>query len=126
MTDIRHAACACGALGLSCRGTPALVSLCHCTQCQKRSGGPFGIAAFYPAEAVEIAGQSTRFTRESDHGHPVDFHFCPVCGSTVFWYPRRKPGMIAVATGAFADPAFPAPTQEVFTEHRHLWVRPLA
>jgi hypothetical protein len=31
--------------------------------------------------------------------------------------------MIAVALGAFADPAFPAPAQAVYEEHRYPWVR---
>jgi hypothetical protein len=31
------------------------------------------------------------------------FHFCPSCGSTVYWEPARKPDMIGVAVGAFAD-----------------------
>jgi hypothetical protein len=30
--------------------------------------------------------------------------------------------MVAVAVGAFADPAFPAPAQAVYAEHRHRWV----
>jgi hypothetical protein len=59
---------------------------------------------------------------QSDSGHPVTFHFCPECGSTVFWTPQRKPETIAVAVGAFADPAFPAPTQVVYSERSHPWV----
>jgi hypothetical protein len=46
----------------------------------------------------------------------------PHCGSTVYWELRRKPEMVAVAVGAFADPAFPAPSQAVYAEHRHIWV----
>jgi hypothetical protein len=30
--------------------------------------------------------------------------------------------MIAVAVGAFADPAFPKPSQSVYSERRHLWI----
>jgi len=30
--------------------------------------------------------------------------------------------MVAVAVGAFADPAFPAPSPAVYAEHRHRWV----
>ena len=52
----------------------------------------------------------------------VTFYFCPHCGSTVYWEPRRKPEIVAVAVGAFADPAFPAPSQAVYAEHRHIWV----
>jgi hypothetical protein len=31
--------------------------------------------------------------------------------------------MIAIAVGAFADPAFPAPAQEAYEQHRHPWVK---
>jgi hypothetical protein len=52
----------------------------------------------------------------------VTFHFCPDCGSTVFWKPERLPDLTAVAAGAFADPAFPKPTNAVYLETRHSWV----
>jgi hypothetical protein len=57
--------------------------------------------------------------RPSDSGFSVAFHFCPHCGSTVYWEPRRKPDTIAVALGAFGDPSFPGPTQSVWTERGH-------
>jgi hypothetical protein len=44
----------------------------------------------------------------------------------VYWEPERKPELIGVAVGAFADPAFPAPSQSVFDERRHAWVPPLS
>ena len=48
--------------------------------------------------------------------------FCQNCGSTVLWEPSRKPETIAVAVGAFADPAFPPPSKVVYEQHRHPWV----
>ena len=33
------------------------------------------------------------------------------------------PDLIAVAAGAFADPDFPAPEQQVYEQHKHPWVR---
>jgi len=60
--------------------------------------------------------------RTSDSGFAITFNFCPDCGSTDFWEPERKPEAIAVATGSFADPSFPAPTQSVWNERRHPWV----
>lgn len=121
----REAACACGQLKVECSGEPDSVSLCHCRACQRRTGGPFGIAAFFSQDRVRVTGESTLFSRSSESGHKVDFHFCPACGSTVFWAPARKPGVLAVAVGAFADPDFPAPTQEVHVALRHGWVAPL-
>ena len=119
---MRTASCACGRLSIECEGEPAKVSLCHCTACQRRTGGPFGVAAFYERSQVRPQGQDRRYVRASDTGFDVVFHFCPDCGGTVWWEPQRKPDMVAVAPGAFADPTFPAPTQSVHEETRHPWV----
>ena len=120
----RTARCACGALRVRCRGEPVKVSLCHCTACQRRTGSAFGIAAFFPRAAVAAEGESRSFERPSDSGHRVRFHFCPACGSSVFWEARRMPGLLAVAVGAFGDRDFPAPTQAVHRETRHRWLPP--
>ena len=119
---LRRAACACGALTADCAGEPARVSVCHCRACQQRTGSAFGVACFFPLEAVTLSGPSQAYTRGSDSGHALTFHFCPTCGATVWWTPERTPGRIAVALGAFADPDFPAPDKEVYEEHRHAWV----
>jgi hypothetical protein len=73
-----------------------------------------------------MEGPSRCYTRPSDSGFAVESHFCPDCGSTVWWEPQRKPEQIAVAVGSFADPAFPAPTQAVYDECRHPWVGQVA
>jgi hypothetical protein len=121
----RTASCSCGKLTVTCRGEPALVSLCHCLACQKRTGGPFGVAAFYRKKDVVVHGGSKSYRRASDSGFDIVFRFCDGCGSTVYWEPLRKRDFFAVAAGAFADPGFPAPTQEVHGESRHAWVKPL-
>jgi hypothetical protein len=113
----RTATCACGQLSVTCTGEPALVSLCHCRDCQLRTGSAFGVAAFFRAEEVTPRGDARRWERVADSGYRIAFHFCPVCGSTVYWEPERKVGMVAVALGAFADPSFPAPVRTVYTEH---------
>lgn len=119
---VRTATCACGQLSVCCQAEPDSVSLCHCPACQKRTGSSYGVAAFFPRTEVQVEGDFKTFTRPSDSGHEVAFHFCPECGSTVFWEPRRKAEMIAVAVGAFADPSFPVPSKAVYEESRHPWV----
>jgi hypothetical protein len=39
--------------------------------------------------------------------------------------PMNKKGLLAVSVGAFADPAFPSPSQAVYAEHRGLGTRPI-
>ncbi len=118
----RIATCACGQLSVACKGEPLKVSLCHCRECQRRSGGPFGVAAFFPPGAVTASGEAREFRRGSDSGFDLIFRFCPNCGSTVWWESLRVTDRVAVAAGAFADADFPAPSQAVYREHRHAWV----
>jgi hypothetical protein len=118
----RLAACACGSLQVRCTGDPVKVSLCHCLDCQRRTGSTYGVAAFFRSEDVAAQGPTRSFTRQSDSGRAVTFQFCPACGSTVFWTRDGKAELTAVAAGCFADPGFPAPTQAVYGERRHPWV----
>ena len=118
----RTATCACGQLRAICSGEPHKVSLCHCPACQRRTGGPFGVAVFFPREAVSVEGEASIYRRAADSGFYVVHRFCPRCGSTVWWEALRLPDRVAVALGAFADPHFPGPSQTVNAESRHTWL----
>lgn len=118
----RTAACSCGQLSIACEVEPLRISVCHCLACQKRTGSAFGSAAFFPREAVRITGESRLWTRRGDSGGELRFSHCPVCGSTVFWEADMRADRIAVALGAFADPAFPPPDRQVYAETAHPWL----
>jgi hypothetical protein len=49
----RVASCACGQLHLTTSGEPIRVSICSCTQCQKRTGSVCGIGAYFQRESIE-------------------------------------------------------------------------
>ena len=53
MADAR---CSCGALTLTLPEPSKLVVACHCLDCQRRTGAPFGVGAFYPVDAIAISG----------------------------------------------------------------------
>lgn len=118
----RSARCACGQVQVDCTGEPDKVSVCHCLECQRRTGSAFGVAVFFTRSQVRVAGETRIYSRKSDGGFTVASHFCPTCGTTVFWYPSRKPDRVAIGLGCFADPTFPAPHQQVYEHHRHAWV----
>ena len=119
----RHASCTCGKLTVACEGEPVRLSMCHCTACQKRTGSLFGIQARFPNDKVTIAGPSTEYLRIGDEGGRVTTHFCPSCGSTVFWEIDAMPGVTAVAVGAFADKDLPPPKIAVYVERRPEWAK---
>lgn len=118
-----NAQCACGALRLMFSEPPQLTALCHCFACQRRTGAPFSANAFYSIDCVEISGTSTEFIRTAESGRKVRMHFCPTCGSTVYWKADVSPSWIGVAVGSFADPAFAPPAISVFEQSKHKWVQ---
>jgi len=117
----RYAACSCGQLNAVTEGDPVRISMCHCLACQRRTGSTFGAQARFPRDRVNINGASTKYVRTADSGDQITFHFCPACGSTVFYQPDHEPDLIAIPMGAFADPSFPEPTVSVYESRRHTW-----
>jgi hypothetical protein len=103
-------------------GDPVRISVCHCLACQRRSGSAFAVQARFGEDHVRIEGPAREFTRTSDEGESRTFSFCPECGATVFYRSDSAPGIIAIAVGAFADPAFPAPRISVWEARKHPWV----
>jgi hypothetical protein len=123
MSTSRTASCACGRLRVNVAGEPARVGICNCTQCQRRTGAAFAVAAFFPtAQVSAIEGAHQAFKRSSDSGRSVEYHFCPECGSTVFWYREATPDLTAISVGCFTDPAFPPPKGAIWAAHKLDWV----
>jgi hypothetical protein len=118
----RMATCSCGALSVTTEGEPQSVVACHCVDCQRRSGSPFGLGAYFAAEQTRVAGDAQVYTRSTDAGNRFETHFCPTCGTSLYWQSGRNPGLIGVAVGGFADPGFPAPVRSVWERSKHGWL----
>ncbi len=118
----RQATCSCGKLSLIAQGEPLRVSVCHCTACQRRTGSVFGMQARFSSDNVNIDGPSKKYVRTADSGNRITFHFCPDCGSTMYYQLGDALDMIAIPVGAFADPGFPPPQFSVYETRQHTWV----
>jgi hypothetical protein len=81
----RTAQCHCGSLRIVATGDPERVYLCHCKACQRRTGTAFHFGATYPKEQVRLDGERKIYERDADSGNRIRFHFCPNCGSTLYW-----------------------------------------
>lgn len=118
-----HAAsCRCGQLRVTCSGAPVRISVCHCLDCQKRSGSAFAAQVRFPAEAVTVRGESRHFAHTGDSGNVTRFHYCPECGGDLFYRHDHAPETVAVALGTFDEPHAFAPSVSVWEERRHAWV----
>lgn len=119
---VRVATCRCGQLRAACTGEPVRVSICHCLECQKRTGSAFAAQARWPDERLELTGTFSEWSRVGDSGTRATYRFCANCGATVAYVNEGMPGVTAIPVGAFADPAFPSPSFSVYEERKHPWV----
>ncbi len=95
--------------------------MCHCLACQRRTGSAFGVQAWFREDDVTLEGASTAWERVGDEGGRMTSHFCPTCGSTVYYRGTWGPGAISIPVGAFADPGFPPPKVSIYEKRRHPW-----
>lgn len=116
------ASCQCGQLTVDLPGSTAAVVACHCIACQRRTGSPFGLAAYYPHEQITVHGEARRFDRKTDLDGIFENYFCPTCGSTVYFKGSKNPDVTGIAIGAIVDPHDMVPVRSVWEQSRHSWV----
>ena len=126
----RKAACRCGKLSVTYNGPdPQRITLCHCNSCQSRTGTMFSVQGRFPREHAKIKGKSTTWkfpsekpvTYKSCDSGGATYHFCPVCGTTVYWDIAAAPDVIGIAIGTLTDPTFPPPKISGFEAYWHPW-----
>jgi hypothetical protein len=116
------ASCRCGQLRATAEGDPVRVSICHCLACQKRSGSAFSAQARWGSACVTTEGESRQWVRTADSGQQTSYHFCPNCGSTVYYGGGNFPELVAIPLGALEDPYFDAIDYSVWERRKHPWV----
>ena len=118
---MRVATCRCGSLKAECFGEPVLMSVCHCTECKRRTGSAFSAQARFPAENVSVIGEFRIFTRTADSERTLTYRFCPSCGSTVAYQIDILPGVVAIPLGAFGEEALPYPAYSNYERRKRPW-----
>lgn len=120
--DTRTASCHCGQLRIEVPRRPRGVGLCHCLDCQQRTGSVFAAVAGF-AGPWRVTGTATEYVRAGEQGARFRFRFCPVCGTHLFHTEEGVEDGVRVAVGTFRDPSFPPPRVSVYDSRRHPWVQ---
>jgi hypothetical protein len=122
----REAKCCCGACAIQVQGEPTINGLCHCRDCQRRTGSAFGWSAYFPNHAVTatIGAFRTYSPPGKAPGSGETWQeriFCGKCGTTLSWRSSDFEGLTGIAGGCFTTP-LPEPTITVGNETRCAWV----
>jgi len=115
MSRVVSGGCRCGAIRYESTSDLIAPHYCHCTDCQKLYGGPFGTGFVVTESETSLTGEISCFEVESDAGHAKSHLFCGVCGSPIAAKVEEFPGVLVLASGTLDDP-------DLFEPGAHYWV----
>lgn len=118
MTDTVHeGGCLCGALRYRVKGNGLMLSACHCTECQRTSGGAFGLSLIVLRDALELTkGSPKRFDKAYEDGRHKIFNFCADCSTRLWNEMPRVAQIYNVKPGTLDD------ANKWLTPVAHLWL----
>ncbi|KAJ9110587.1 hypothetical protein QFC20_002917 [Naganishia adeliensis] len=108
----------------------ARTSICHCKNCKKFFGGPYGTTTKFPTSGFRITSTSQPRVHEADNGSGSLLHreFCGTCGGPILEYGKAAEGkFVYVMYGAWNEQGRKdmPPRGEFFTKVREDWLEPL-
>ena len=119
----RDGGCLCGATRYRMTGAPIWINACHCTDCQRLTGGAFGINIITEAGNIErLSGELRVDHAPTPSGRGQSIHRCAACG-TRMWSNYGTPDVIRfVAAGTLDNPAAAIPDIHIFTDSKLPWI----
>ena len=115
------ARCSCGALTAETTDSPYVTVICHCSECRKRTGSILGVGVYFERGKVTIQGEANGYTRTIED-RKFTSHFCPTCGTSLYWTTELHPDGIGIGVGCFDDPLEFLPDRSVWEENIPDWL----
>ncbi|WP_088279823.1 GFA family protein [Ideonella sp. A 288] len=115
--------CLCGAVRFQLAAEPVMTAICHCTHCQRQSGGAFSVNIGIPRGSLKFtAGTPATFEDQGDSGLPVHRHFCARCGSPIVSVVEATPGLDWLKAGTLDDTSWVKPQVAIWCQSAQPWV----
>ncbi len=120
-------ACHCGHIRYRAEVDPALVEICHCTDCQTLSGSAFRIVVPAAAGSFELLSGSIRtYVKTAENGNRRVQAFCGDCGTSVYSTSAGEgPQTIGLRVGTIRQRNLLPPQKQYWTRSAHRWVMDL-
>jgi hypothetical protein len=121
-----NGACHCGSVSFTALIDPALVTVCHCTDCQVLSGAPLRAVVAAPIESFVLQGQTQRYIKVAQSGNRRAQVFCPACGTPLYASAAEDASSVVIRLGCVAQRAQLRPSVQVWQHSALPWVAELA
>ena len=114
--------CHCGAVRYEMPAETIHKALCHCSDCRRHSGAPMVAWGLVGKDQLKIDGETKEYA-SSENGRR---HFCPPCGTALFYTNDVIfPGQIDVQTATLDGPDAIAPDAQIQMAERIGWMERL-
>ena len=114
--------CACGEVRYALASAPMFVNACHCTECQRQTGGPYAINAVIETDRITVTkGAPEPVPVWTQSGSPHDIWRCPVCRGAVWSEYGRGEALRFVRVATFDEPSRAPPQAHIFVASRLPW-----
>jgi hypothetical protein len=112
--------CMCGGVRWELSEEPVGASYCHCTRCQRRTGGAASVSArTTPGSLRVVQGEELLRSWVPPDGNPKVF--CCECGSALWAEDRSSPGVYFVRFGSFDEDPGVRPAFHQFVAYAASW-----
>lgn len=115
--------CSCGAVRYELSSAPMFVHCCHCTLCQKQTGGAFVINGLIESERLRWQGPLKAISMPTESGRPHDIYRCEQCQVAVWSDYGRRPALRFVRLSTLDAPHTFAPDVHIFVRSKVPWVQ---
>src|SRR5262249_46900193 len=100
---------------------PDRVIICHCTDCQNISGGPYRANVPVLPTNLRLTGELKTYVKRADSGAEVATAFCENCGAAVYSARRDNPQYFNLRLGAVKQRAQLPPRIQGFCRSAMPW-----
>jgi len=123
MSDRREGGCLCGGLRYALTGKPLTTVACHCSDCQRQSGGAFGLTMVVRrGDFAWTRGAPKKFVTTADSGTVKDCFICGDCGVRILNALSRMPETFNLKPGTLDDTSEVAPVMHTWVSRKQPWV----
>ena len=114
----------CGAVTFETSGDAIATALCHCSHCQRQSGGAFSVNVIMHESQLKVSGELRTYEERGENNDDVYVRrrFCPQCGSPIVSELVKTAGIVAVKAGVLDDTSNVKPSLEVWCTDKQPWV----
>jgi hypothetical protein len=114
--------CQCGEVHYTVDGDALMTYVCHCKDCQKRTGSAFSMGAIYPVSAITVTGDLSTWERTSDEGSTNTRYSCKHCGNIIYGIGSSSPDFIKLQPGTLDDTSHINADAHIWTRSAQAWL----